>query len=88
MGCFETGALVIASAVPSCAILDHSSALSDLHEQRLVIYPLLEILLLVLCATICGMDDFVETKTRPIIIGIEQIYVCVMPIRLAHSPAT
>lgn len=47
---------------PSSAILDHFSALSDPREGWRVIYPLPEILLLVLCATLSGMDDFVEIR--------------------------
>ena len=47
---------------PSVAILDHFSALSDPREGWRVMYPLPEILLLVLCATLSGMEDFVETK--------------------------
>lgn len=46
----------------SSALLDHFSALSDPRERWRVIYPLPEILLLVLCATLCGMDDFVEIR--------------------------
>jgi predicted transposase YbfD/YdcC len=46
----------------SVSILDHFSALSDPRQQWRVVYPLEEILLLVLCATLSGMDDFVETK--------------------------
>ena len=49
-------------ATPSRAILDHFSALRDPRQHWRVVYPLPEILLLVLCATLCGMDDFVETK--------------------------
>ncbi|HWE44380.1 MAG TPA: ISAs1 family transposase [Caulobacteraceae bacterium] len=41
-------------------LLDHFSALKDPREQWRVLYPLPEILLLVLCATLCGMEDFVE----------------------------
>lgn len=52
----------MASALPSRAILDHFSVLRDPRQQWRVIYPLPEILLLVLCATLCGMDDFVETR--------------------------
>lgn len=44
------------------SILDHFSALSDPRQRWRVIYPLPEILLLVLCATLCGMEDFVETR--------------------------
>lgn len=47
---------------PSSAILDHFSAMSDPREGWRVIYPLPEILLLVLCATLSGMDDFVEIR--------------------------
>jgi predicted transposase YbfD/YdcC len=50
------------SNLPSVSILDHFSALSDPRQRWRVIYPLPEILLVVLCATLCGMDDFVETR--------------------------
>jgi predicted transposase YbfD/YdcC len=46
----------------SLSILDHFSALRDPRQRWRVIYPLPEILLLVLCATLCGMDDFVEVR--------------------------
>lgn len=49
-------------ARPSSAILDHFSALSDPRQNWRVVYPLPEILLLVLCATLSGMDDFVEIR--------------------------
>jgi DDE_Tnp_1-associated/Transposase DDE domain len=49
-------------SAPSVAILDHFSALSDPRERWRVLYPLREILLLVLCATLSGMEDFVEIK--------------------------
>ncbi|MER9302656.1 transposase family protein, partial [Mesorhizobium sp. M0496] len=49
-------------ACHSHSILDHFSALSDPRQHWRVAYPLPEILLVVLCATLCGMDDFVETK--------------------------
>ena len=41
-------------------LLDHFSALEDPREGWRVLYPLPEILLLVLCATVSGMEDFVE----------------------------
>jgi predicted transposase YbfD/YdcC len=50
------------STRPSLALLDHFAALRDPRERWRVIYPLQEILLLVLCATLSGMEDFVETK--------------------------
>src|SRR5208282_5011019 len=42
-------------------LLDHFAALSDPRQRAKVLYPLPEILLLVLSATIAGADDFVET---------------------------
>jgi hypothetical protein len=43
-------------------LLDHFSALRDPRQNWRVIYPLPEILLLVLCATLSGMEDFVEIR--------------------------
>lgn len=48
--------------VPSPSILEHFSALSDPRQRWRVLYPLPEILLLVLCATLSGMEDFVEIR--------------------------
>lgn len=44
----------------SRSLLDHFSALEDPRQSWRVLYPLPEILLLVLCATLAGMEDFVE----------------------------
>jgi predicted transposase YbfD/YdcC len=41
-------------------LLDHFSALKDPRQQAKVLYPLPEILLLLLCATLAGADDVVE----------------------------
>ena len=49
-------------AQSSVAILDHFSALYDPREGWRVVYPLPEILLVVLCATLSGMEDFVEIR--------------------------
>jgi hypothetical protein len=46
----------------SGGLLDHFSALEDPREAWRVLYPLPEILLLVLCATLSGMEDFVEIR--------------------------
>lgn len=46
----------------SLSLLDHFPALEDPRQHWRVVYPLPEILLLVLCATLSGMDDFVETR--------------------------
>src|SRR5690606_22822254 len=44
------------------SLLDHFSALEDPRQQWRVVYPLDEILLLVLAATLSGMEDFVEIQ--------------------------
>lgn len=44
------------------ALLDHFSALEDPRQAWKVVYPLPEILLCVLCATMAGAEDFVETE--------------------------
>lgn len=44
----------------SPAFIDHFSALEDPRQQWKVVYPLNEILLLVLSAVLSGADDFVE----------------------------
>src|SRR3546814_16378585 len=49
------------SGLPSSrSILDHFSALRDHREQWRVLYPSREVLRLVLCATLSGMEDFFE----------------------------
>jgi predicted transposase YbfD/YdcC len=49
-------------AIPvGVSLLDHFAALSDPRQHAKVLYPLPEILLLVLSATLAGADDFVET---------------------------
>ena len=47
---------------PTRSLLDHFSALKDPRQPWRVLYPLEEILLVVLCATLSGMEDFVEIK--------------------------
>ncbi len=42
------------------ALLDHFSVLDDPRQAAKVLYPLPEIILLLLCATLAGADDFVE----------------------------
>ena len=49
------------AAPVSVPLLAHFAALSDPRQRAKVSYPLPEILLLVLAATIAGADDFVET---------------------------
>ena len=42
------------------SLLDRFSALDDPRQAAKVLYPLPEIILLLLCATLAGADDFVE----------------------------
>ena len=42
------------------SLLDHFSALTDPRQQGKVLYPLPEIMLLILCGTLAGAEDFVE----------------------------
>ena len=44
------------------SVIEHFSALEDPRQQAKVLYPLPEIVLLLLCATLSGADDFVETQ--------------------------
>jgi predicted transposase YbfD/YdcC len=44
------------------AILDHFCALEDPRQSWKVVYPMPEIMLLILAATIAGADDFVEIE--------------------------
>src|SRR3954469_6167742 len=46
----------------STAFLDHFSALNDPRQAWKVVYPLPEILLLVLCGTMAGAETFVEIE--------------------------
>ena len=44
------------------ALLDHFSALDDPRQSWKVVYPLPEVLLLILCGTLAGAEDFVEIE--------------------------
>jgi predicted transposase YbfD/YdcC len=57
---FDDSELSMQSGPRSVSVLDHFSALTDPRQGWRVLYPLPEILLLVLCATLSGMEDFVE----------------------------
>ncbi|BBF92163.1 hypothetical protein BLTE_08480 [Blastochloris tepida] len=48
--------------MPGRSLLDHFSALEDPRQSWKVICPLPEIMLLVLPATMSGMEDFVEIR--------------------------
>ena len=42
------------------SLIDHFSALNDKRQAKKVIYPLAEIMLVVLCATLAGAENFVD----------------------------
>lgn len=44
------------------SLLDHFSALDDPRQSWKVVYPLPEVLLIVLCGTMAGAEDFVEIE--------------------------
>ena len=46
----------------SRSLMEHFSGIKDPREGWRVLYPLRELLLVVLCATRAGMEDFVEIK--------------------------
>jgi predicted transposase YbfD/YdcC len=46
----------------STSLIDHFAALDDPRQSWKVVYPLAEILLVVLCATVAGAEDFVEIR--------------------------
>ncbi|MFL4994928.1 MAG: ISAs1 family transposase [Microvirga sp.] len=46
----------------STRLLDHFAALEDPRQAAKVLYPLPEIILLLLCATLAGANDFVEIQ--------------------------
>ena len=59
---FDELELLMSSTAAAKSLLDYFSALKDPRQGWRVVYPLREVLLLVLCASLCGMDDFVEIR--------------------------
>jgi predicted transposase YbfD/YdcC len=59
---FDDSELCMRHLPRSASVLAHFSVLSDPRQRWRVLYPLPEILLLVLCATLSGMEDFVEIR--------------------------
>jgi len=49
--------------VSHASLLDHFSALDDPRQHGKVVYPLPEVMLVVLCGTLAGAEDFVEIAT-------------------------
>src|SRR3954465_5256310 len=54
--------LAMASKATKRPLIEHFSALKDRRQIWKVVYPLPEIMLLVLCATLAGAEDFVEVR--------------------------
>src|SRR4051812_27946892 len=52
----------MASKATKRPLIEHFSALEDPRQIWKVVYPLPEIMLLVLCATLAGAEDFVEAR--------------------------
>jgi len=52
----------MASEATQRPLIEHFSALKDPRQIWKVVYPLPEIMLLVLCATLAGAEDFVEAR--------------------------
>jgi predicted transposase YbfD/YdcC len=52
----------MASEAAKRSLIEHFSALEDPRQAWKVVYPLPEIMLLVLCATLAGAEDFVEAR--------------------------
>lgn len=50
------------TTVARTSLIDHFSALRDPRQSWKVLYPLPEILLVVLCGTLAGAEDFVEIR--------------------------
>ena len=48
--------------MPAPSLLEHFSALEDPRQAGKVLYPLPEIMLVVLCATLAGAEDFVGIR--------------------------
>src|SRR5271166_2658146 len=53
----------MAEVPQAVALIDHFSALRDPRQQGKVLYPLREVMLLILCAVLAGAEDFVEIAT-------------------------
>src|SRR5215213_9977523 len=52
----------MASEATKRSLIEHFSALEDPRQAGKVVYPLPEIMLLVLCATLAAAEDFVEIR--------------------------
>ena len=57
-----TAAEILAVKRQKLPVLQHFAALKDPRQQVKVMYPLEEIVLLLVCATIAGADDLVEVR--------------------------
>src|SRR3954449_4728926 len=52
----------MAGGASTRTLIEHFSVLNEPRQAWKVVYPLPEIMLLVLCATLAGAEDFVEAR--------------------------
>ena len=57
-----TAAMIAPANAPKLPLLQHFSSLKDPRQNAKVLYPLEEIVLLLVCATVAGGDDLVELR--------------------------
>ena len=57
-----TAATIAPAIAPRLQLLQHFSSLKDPRQNAKVLYPLDEIVLLLVCATVAGCDDLVELR--------------------------
>jgi hypothetical protein len=48
---------------PTASITEHLASLEDPRSERTKLHQLLDILVIAICAVICGADDWIEVKT-------------------------
>ena len=57
-----TAATITSANAPKLSLLQHFSSLKDPRQNAKVLYPLEEIVLLLVCATVAGCDDLVGLR--------------------------
>src|SRR3954453_21458124 len=62
MGHLEAARYPMAENGGARSLIDHFAVLADPRQSWKVVYPLPEVLLLVLCGTLAGAEDFVEIR--------------------------
>src|SRR3954447_15356097 len=62
MGHLESARCPMAENGGARSLIDHFAVLADPRQSWKVVYPLPEVLLLVLCGPLAGAEDFVEIR--------------------------